>query len=101
MAKQAKKSTKSKNDNYEDMEEQEGHKQEGGKKVAETDADDQREAQEDGDQGDPFEQMMKEASRNARYTVAFIPNQGTVDKNDPTRVTPDEIENMPKTRKKA
>lgn len=95
------KNKKSKNDNTDDMEPKKGHKQEGGKHVANEDEEDQMEAQRDGDQGDPFDQMMKEASRDARYTVAFIPNHGTVDKGDPMNVTPDEHANSPKIKRKS
>lgn len=97
----AKKSTKSENDNYDDMKPGKGHKQEGGEKVAEKDIDDQHDGQDDPDIGDPFDSMMRHASRNARYTVAFIPNQGTADPNDPSNISPDENENMPKKRKKS
>lgn len=97
----SKKSTKSENDNYDDMKPKKGHKQEGGEKVADGDMDDQRENQDDDDAGDPFEMMMRDASKNARYTVAFIPNQGTADPNDPSNISPDENENMPKKRKKS
>lgn len=100
MSKKAK-SSESENDNYDDMKPKKGHKQEGsGNKSSEVDLEDQREAQEDGDQGDPFEQMMRNASRNSRYTVAFIPNQGTADPGDPSNISPDEHENMPKKRRK-
>lgn len=96
------KNTKSKNDNYDDMKPKKGHKQEDSvEKVAEKDVDDQHDGQDDPNLGDPFDSMMAQASRNARYTVAFIPNQGTVDRGDPTNISPDENENMPKTRSKS
>lgn len=95
------KSAKSKNDNYDDMKQKKGHKQENeaGEKSAEADMDDVREAEDDDDLGDPFDQMMAKASRDSRYTVAFIPNRGTADPNDPMNATPDEHDNAPKTRK--
>lgn len=47
---------------------------------------------------DPFEYLMKQASRNSKYALPFETN-GTADPGDPIAATGDEHENAPRRRR--
>lgn len=84
--------------NKSSMKAKKGHKQSGGKKVAEGDAYEQTKKNRQVTNADPFRELMAMASRNSRYALP-MENMGVVDPGDPMAVSPDEHKNAPKTRR--